>query len=106
MIILAFPPEPFVVTVIADENVVAEDKRQLAKENCLRGELMSVISSLKIRFAVTDIMVCGPWDYVTGLSDEIVDYFNDPSLFVMPVPAGEKLKDPFVTTESGLILNV
>lgn len=104
MIILAFPTEPFVITVLADENVVAEDKRQLAKETCLQGEFLNMVTSLRIKYAITEIMICGPWDYIVGLVEQVQTHFNDPGLLVMPIPAGDKLEEPFQTTESGLII--
>ena len=109
MLILAFPTEPISLTVMSDLDLADEEGRQIAKEQCSYAELFDTIASLRDKYSANDIMLCGPWDYIMGIMEQMEDYFkNDLTLNVLPIPAGDSIQlppDAEQRTESGLILN-
>ena len=108
MLILAFPEQPINLTVMSDIDLANEDDRQIAKEQCWHGDLLNVITSMRDKYSVNDILVCGPWDYIVGLVEQIQKHFeDDKTLQVMPMPTGDKIELPAnirQRTESGLII--
>lgn len=91
LLILAFPEQPISITALSDLDLTEaeEQNRQLEKTQCWHGDFLTQVAAFRDKYSANDIMVCGPSVYVTGLVDQIKDYYeNDLTLNVWAAPMG------------------
>lgn len=108
ILVLAFPEQGINIAVMSDMDLADESNRQVAREQVWQADFCPTIATLRDKYSVDDILVCGPFEYARGLAQQLQDYFpHDLALNVMIIPTGDKIEVPDGVrqeTESGLII--